>query len=102
MLPTLVLTIFVALLVPICLWLSIAEGWKSHSQLERQQMIKFFWFQLFNVFLGTALTGSVLNQLQNIIDDPSSIINSLATGLPAVCSVPCKPQPWRPQVAMCV
>jgi hypothetical protein len=68
--------------------LSIFEGWKSFSGLERQQLIKLYYFQLFNVFLITALSGSVLNQMQSIIENPSSIINSLAVGLPNVWTPP--------------
>lgn len=65
--------------------LSVVEGWKSRSTLERQQLTKLYYFQLFNVFLITALSTSVLDQMNAIIHDPGSVINSLAIGLPAVC-----------------
>lgn len=84
--------LYFGLVLPLALHLglSLAEGWKSFGTLERNQLTKLYYFMLFNVFLITALSASIMDQLNDVINDPSSIVDSLAIGLPAVCILPCK------------
>lgn len=43
--------------------------------------------QLFTVFVSSFISGSLLNQIQGIINNPSSILQILGTGVPQVrCS----------------
>lgn len=63
--------------------MATAEGLEANSWIEKSQMAKLFYFQVFNIFLGSLLTGSIFTQLSNIIDDPASIASLLGTSLPS-------------------
>eukprot|EP00850_Spirogloea_muscicola_P020389 SM000214S06783 [mRNA] locus=s214:190588:201621:+ [translate_table: standard] len=81
-LPQLALIIFLALLPNLLLFLSKLEGIAAQSHLERAAAGKFFYFNVFNVFLGVTLAGSLFNSLKQIVKNPSSVINLLGSALP--------------------
>eukprot|EP00897_Mesotaenium_endlicherianum_P009632 jgi/Mesen1/8698/ME000052S08130 len=81
-LPQLALIIFLALLPKLCLLLSKLEGIPSKSHIERAGCGKLYYFYIFNVFLGVTISGTIFNQLQQLIDSPKSIVNLLGTALP--------------------
>eukprot|EP00897_Mesotaenium_endlicherianum_P009628 jgi/Mesen1/8694/ME000052S08123 len=81
-LPQLALIVFLALLPMFCKMLSKAEGIPSESHIVRATSGKLFYFQIFNVFLGVTLAGSLFNALQQIIKNPGSVVDLLGSSLP--------------------
>ncbi|KAK6937493.1 CSC1/OSCA1-like, cytosolic domain [Dillenia turbinata] len=71
-LPGIALKIFLILLPTILMTMSKIEGLTSLSSLERRSAAKYHLFILVNVFLGSILTGSALQQLQTFINRPPS------------------------------
>jgi hypothetical protein len=60
MLPSLIMT------------MSKMEGFTSFSSLERRSASKYYLFVLVNVFLGSIVTGTAFQQLELLINQPSS------------------------------
>ena len=81
-LPQLVLLISIFLLPSLLLKLSSFEGIPSKALRDRAAAGKFFYFNVFNVFLGVTIAGSLFNSLKGIVDDPKSIVNLLSESLP--------------------
>ncbi|KAI8001478.1 CSC1-like protein ERD4 [Camellia lanceoleosa] len=82
-LPQLALIIFLAILPNFLLFLSKAEGIPSVSHAERAASGKYFYFTVFNVFIGVTIGGTLFESLKSIEKDPNSAFTLLATGLPA-------------------
>lgn len=55
----------------------------SLSTLDRRIGTIFFVWDIFNVFLGAMLGGSIFSQLGTLIKNPGSIASSIGTALPA-------------------
>eukprot|EP00127_Corallochytrium_limacisporum_P005793 Clim_evm11s211 gene=Clim_evmTU11s211 len=85
-LPSLALIIFFAFLPPMMKALTHQEGVFRNSDLDRGTVSKVYIFSVFNVFLITTLAGSVLSEINAIIDDPTSIVETLAESLPSQAS----------------
>ncbi|XP_050233810.1 CSC1-like protein ERD4 [Mercurialis annua] len=81
-LPQLALLVFLALLPKLLMFLSKMEGIPSESHLVRAASGKYFYFTIFNVFLGVTLSGSLFETLKTIQDDPNSTVPMLANSLP--------------------
>ncbi|KAG0497200.1 hypothetical protein HPP92_001891 [Vanilla planifolia] len=81
-LPQLALIIFLALLPALLLFLSKAEGIPSQGHVIRAASGKYFYFIVFNVFLGVTIGGTLFGSLRKIIDKPKEIVNLLAYSLP--------------------
>ena len=54
----------------------------SLSSLDRRIGLIFFVWDIFNVFLGAMLGGSIFSQLGVLIKNPTSIAASIGTALP--------------------
>ncbi|KAF2074822.1 hypothetical protein CYY_003886 [Polysphondylium violaceum] len=80
-LPNLVLIIFMALLVPIITAVSKAQGFHSNSEIDESVFSKYFLFLVFNVFLVSAIAGSIFQSIESIAKDPSSIVGQIANSL---------------------
>ncbi|TVU20088.1 hypothetical protein EJB05_36281 [Eragrostis curvula] len=63
-LPGIALKIFLIVLPMILMFMSKFEGLISQSSLERRSASKYYIFLFFNVFLGSVITGSALEQLK--------------------------------------
>ncbi|KAL8228769.1 hypothetical protein R6Q57_013669 [Mikania cordata] len=85
-LPQLALIIFLALLPKFLLFLSKAEGIPSESHAERATSGKYFYFSVFNVFIGVTIGGTLFDSLKDIEKHPNSIVGKLATSLPGNAS----------------
>lgn len=85
-LPQLALIIFLALLPKLLLALSKAEGIPSQSHAIRAASGKYFYFIVFNVFLGVTLSGTLFSTFKTIQDKPKKIIDVLAISLPGNAS----------------
>lgn len=81
-LPQLALIIFLALLPKFLLFLSKAEGIPSESHAIRAASGKYFYFSVFNVFLGVTLGGTLFSTFKTIEKDPNKIVPLLANSLP--------------------
>ncbi|XP_004293515.1 PREDICTED: CSC1-like protein ERD4 [Fragaria vesca subsp. vesca] len=81
-LPQLALIIFLALLPKLLLALSKAEGIPSQSHAIRAAAGKYFYFIVFNVFLGVTVGGALFSTFKEIEDDPNKLVPLLATSLP--------------------
>jgi len=62
----------------------ILQGWESESQIEVQTMSTLYFFQVFNVFLITTISGSLTQSLSKILSDWTSTPGLLASALPSV------------------
>lgn len=81
-LPQLALIVFLGVLPWILLLLSRAEGLPSQAEIERAAAGKYFYFSVFNVFLGITLATTLFSVLKSILDHPTIIINLLSQSLP--------------------
>ncbi|KAG1348174.1 putative CSC1-like protein ERD4 [Cocos nucifera] len=81
-LPQLALIIFLALLPTFLMFLSKAEGIPSEGHAVRAASGKYFYFVIFNVFLGVTVGGALFASLKIIIDRPGQIVQMLGTSLP--------------------
>ncbi|KFK44850.1 hypothetical protein AALP_AA1G310500 [Arabis alpina] len=81
-LPQIALLVFLALLPKFLMFLSKAEGIPSQSHAIRAASGKYFYFSVFNVFIGVTLGGSLFDTLKVIQKDPKSTVSILATSLP--------------------
>lgn len=81
-LPQIALIVFLALLPKFLLFLSKLEGIVAKSHLERAAAGKYFYFIVFNVFLGVTIGGSLFASGKAIAKDPGSIVTLLASALP--------------------
>ncbi|XP_009377479.2 CSC1-like protein ERD4 [Pyrus x bretschneideri] len=82
-LPQIALLLFLAFLPKFLLFLSKAEGIPSQSHAVRATSGKYFYFIIFNVFLGVTVGGTLFSTLKTIEKDPNSLVDLLATSLPA-------------------
>ncbi|XVE51668.1 hypothetical protein DITRI_Ditri02bG0059900 [Diplodiscus trichospermus] len=81
-LPQLALIIFLALLPKLLLFLSKTEGIPSGSHVVRAASGKYFYFTVFNVFIGVTIGGTLFSRLKAIQKNPNSIVSLLAKSLP--------------------
>lgn len=81
-LPQLALIVFLALLPAFLMFLSKTEGIPSQGHVIRATSGKYFYFIVFNVFLGVTVGGTLFKSLKKIINDPKKIVNLLADSLP--------------------
>ncbi|XP_044497282.1 calcium permeable stress-gated cation channel 1-like [Mangifera indica] len=73
-LPGIVLKLFLIFLPTILMIMSKFEGFVSLSSLERRSASRYYLFNLVNVFLGSIITGSALEQLKSFIKQSANEI----------------------------
>ncbi|KAL4311343.1 hypothetical protein GQ457_01G051450 [Hibiscus cannabinus] len=73
-LPGIALKIFLALLPRLLMTMSVLEGYPSLSALDRRSAAKYHMFILVNIFLGSIITGSALQQLKTFLEKPPTEI----------------------------
>ena len=82
-LPGLVIIIFFAILVNFIITpLARAEGHTNILYVLQSVYSKYFWFMLFNIFLGSIFASGVISVISRIIADPSITLTLLAEALP--------------------
>ncbi|CAM9933496.1 unnamed protein product, partial [Hapterophycus canaliculatus] len=59
------------------------ERRKSHSEVQQSILTRYFTYQVANIYV-TVASGSIVSAIQEIIADPSSILNILGDTFPAV------------------
>ncbi|XP_073395889.1 CSC1-like protein At1g11960 isoform X3 [Physcomitrium patens] len=77
-LPGVILKFFMKLVPYMVRGLTIFEGHSSFSRLDQQGAMKYYYFMVVNVFFGSMLTGSALEQLQSFLNS-SSVVQFLKT-----------------------
>ena len=82
-LPGLVIIIFFAILVNFIITpLARAEGHTDNLCVLQSVYSKYYWFILFNIFLGSIFASGVISVISRIIADPSITLTLLAEALP--------------------
>ncbi|XP_078438558.1 early-responsive to dehydration stress protein (ERD4) isoform X2 [Wolffia australiana] len=81
-LPQIALIVFLALLPKFLLMLSRLEGIPSQSHVVRAASGKYFYFIIFNVFLGVTVGGALFKSFKQIEKNPNSTISLLGSSLP--------------------
>lgn len=83
--PTLLLSLYHMCILPVLVYYAAqAEGQHfSLSSLDRRCCSLFYYWDVFNVFLGAMLGGSVIAELPTYIQRPSKIWNALSAAIPA-------------------
>lgn len=81
-LPQLILILFLYFLPKLLYKLSEIEGIPSVSHITRAAAGKYFYFNVFNVFLGVTIGGTLFNALSAFLKNPASIITLLSKSLP--------------------
>ncbi|KAJ4727522.1 calcium permeable stress-gated cation channel 1 [Melia azedarach] len=82
-LPGIALKIFLIVLPLILMTMSKIEGFTSHSTLERRSAGKYYLFILVNVFLGSIITGTALEQLESFLNQaPTEIPKTFGVSIP--------------------
>ena len=81
-LPQLALIIFLALLPKFLMFLSKAEGIPSQSHAVRATSGKYFYFIVFNVFIGVTVGGALFSTFKTIQKNPNKLVSLLANSLP--------------------
>ncbi len=74
------------LLPPIFMQISKAEGILSFSEVQMKAFSRYFMFQVLNVFLVTAIAGSIFDTLAIIIENPEAMFEMLGNSLPRMSS----------------
>ncbi|CAO2823630.1 unnamed protein product [Amaranthus hypochondriacus] len=73
-LPGLALKLFLIFLPAILMMMSKFEGFESLSSLERRSASRYYMFNFVNVFLGSVVTGTAIEQLKTFVNQPPSKI----------------------------
>ncbi|MCO5607709.1 hypothetical protein L7F22_061908 [Adiantum nelumboides] len=81
-LPQIALIVFLMLLPGMLLKLSQIEGIPAKSHIVRAAAGKYFYFNVFNVFLGVTLAGTLFESLNALIKKPTSVVALLSESLP--------------------
>ncbi|KAK9079953.1 hypothetical protein SSX86_001628 [Deinandra increscens subsp. villosa] len=82
-LPGLALKIFLWLLPGILMTMSKIEGHVAFSVLERSTAAKYYFFMLVNVFLGSIVTGTAIQQLNSFLhQSPTQIPRTIGVSIP--------------------
>ncbi|KAJ0449907.1 putative calcium-dependent channel, 7TM region phosphate [Helianthus annuus] len=82
-LPGIILKIFLILLPTIIMTMSKIEGWTALSALETRSAGKYYLFLLVNVFLGSIITGTALQQLKEFMNQsPTEIPKTVGVAIP--------------------
>ncbi|CAN0039926.1 unnamed protein product [Ectocarpus sp. 4 AP-2014] len=59
------------------------ERRKSHSEVQQSILTRYFTYQIANIYI-TVASGSIISALQEILDDPTSVLSILGETFPAV------------------
>ncbi|CAG8630693.1 13167_t:CDS:2, partial [Ambispora leptoticha] len=81
-LPTVLVSFFMAMLPWILMEISKQECFPSYSELEEAVLVRYYQFSFFNVFIVFLLGITFLESIFDVINQPTSIIETLAKSLP--------------------
>lgn len=81
-LPSVILQLFLYSVPPIMMLFSAIQGSVSYSGKKKSACAKMLYFTVWNVFFVNVLSGTVINQLNNIISSPKDLPMQLAKAVP--------------------
>ncbi|KAG2454279.1 hypothetical protein HYH02_001310 [Chlamydomonas schloesseri] len=83
-LPSVLGMVWTSVVMPHLLFLcsSLSRKRKSLSAQDREMQAWFFWYSLFNTFLGAVLGGGVFSQIGVYLKNPSSLLEHIGKALP--------------------
>lgn len=81
-LPSVILQLFLYAIPPIMMLFSAIQGSVSYSGKKKSACAKMLYFTVWNVFFVNVLSGTVINQLNNIISSPKDLPRQLAKAIP--------------------
>ncbi|KAG2426751.1 hypothetical protein HXX76_012808 [Chlamydomonas incerta] len=83
-LPSVLGMVWTSVVMPHLLFLcsSLSRKRKSLSAQDREMQAWFFWYSLFNTFLGAVLGGGVFSQIGVYLQNPSSLLEHIGKALP--------------------
>jgi len=84
LLPAVALAVLNALVVPIFTELAMSGGTENRNGIQRSLMKSYYAFLMVNSFIVVLVSGSLLNQLVAIMQDPSKVLPLLGESLPKV------------------
>ena len=87
LLPVVMLAILMALVPIVFRILAKLAGWVTLSQVELQTQSWYFAFQVVQVFLVTTMAGAVTTVIDEVLNNPGSVITLLSKNLPKASSV---------------
>jgi len=74
------------LLPPLFMVIGRAEGLRSFSEVQLSAFSRYFLFQVINVFVVTAIAGSVFDTIAIIVENPEAAFEMLGNALPRMSS----------------
>lgn len=81
-LPTVATAVFMAQLPLFLTLLTKFEGISSHALIKYSVQNKFYWFSFVTVFLGTALSSGILPAINELKQNPGSVVSILGVAIP--------------------
>lgn len=81
-LPSVILQLFLYVVPPIMMLFSAIQGSVSYGGKQKSACAKMLYFTVWNVFFVNVLSGTVINQLNNIISSPKDLPRQLAKAVP--------------------
>lgn len=80
------LVVIQQLLPPLFVQISKAEGYLSFSEVQMKAFSRYFMFQVLNVFLVTAVAGTIFDTIAIIVENPEAAFEMLGNSLPRMSS----------------
>eukprot|EP00850_Spirogloea_muscicola_P000569 SM000002S05649 [mRNA] locus=s2:1374426:1379090:- [translate_table: standard] len=81
-LPPLILATALTFIPVFMTYLSRFEGYPQESTVTRATMEKYFYFIIFNVFIGGTVSGSIFQTIQLVVKEPMQVLSILGASLP--------------------
>ncbi|RYO55114.1 putative membrane protein [Alternaria tenuissima] len=82
LLPAVMLAVLMALVPIVCRLMAKLAGYVTYSQIELKCQSWYFAFQVVQVFLVATLSSAITSVINQVLDNPSIVLNLLATNLP--------------------
>jgi len=82
LLPAVMLAVLMALVPIVCRLMAKLAGYVTWSQIELKTQNWYFAFQVVQVFLVATLSSAITSAINQIIDNPGSVLTLLSTSLP--------------------
>ncbi|XP_014562037.1 hypothetical protein COCVIDRAFT_11461 [Bipolaris victoriae FI3] len=82
LLPAVLLAVLMSLVPIICRLMAKLAGYVTYSQIELKTQNWYFAFQVVQVFLVATLSGAVTSVINDVLDNPGSVLTLLSTNLP--------------------
>mmetsp|Transcript_45310 Transcript_45310/g.98512 ORF Transcript_45310/g.98512 Transcript_45310/m.98512 type:complete len:711 (-) Transcript_45310:308-2440(-) len=84
LMPTILLALLNALVVPVFMFLAYLSGAETFSSIEKLTMKYAYFFLMFNSFFFVVIGGSLFNKMTEVMNDPGRIVPLLGESLPKV------------------